>query len=68
VVYGFDNTPAAEAMELSSVEQRPEQVAAGALRLLMGESGSAVGDLPPETQRHIIIEPALVVRGAAAAP
>ncbi len=41
-IIGFDNTPVAEALGLSSVEQRPEKVAAGVLKLLMGDSGSRV--------------------------
>lgn len=63
VVYGFDNTPAAEALDLSSVEQRPERVADGALHLLMGSGVSVVTDLPPDQRRHLVIEPELVVRG-----
>lgn len=63
-VYGFDNTPAAEAMGLSSVEQLPERVAAGVLDLLMGPTGSIVA--PRETtagSAHVLVEPRLVVRG-----
>ncbi|OJW01448.1 MAG: transcriptional regulator [Microbacterium sp. 67-17] len=66
VVYGFDNTPAAEALEISSVEQRPEHVADATLQLLMGDGGSVVMELPPAFERHMLIEPSLVVRGAAA--
>lgn len=62
-VIGFDNTPAAEAMGISSVEQLPEEVAAGVLELLMGESGRVVA--PRETaagEAHVLVEPRLVVR------
>ena len=65
-VYGFDNTPAAEAMGLSSVEQLPERVAAGVLDLLMGPTGSVVD--PQEAaagSAHVLVEPRLVVRGSA---
>jgi DNA-binding LacI/PurR family transcriptional regulator len=63
LVIGFDNTPVSEALGLSSVEQRPEDVAAGTLDLLMGENGTAVD---PATTRagagHVLVEPRLVVR------
>lgn len=62
-VVGFDNTPAVEAMGISSVEQLPEEVAAGVLELLMGASGSVVA--PRETaagEAHVLVAPRLVVR------
>lgn len=62
-VTGFDNTPAAEALGLSSVEQMPERVAAGALDLLMADSGRVVDPraaMPGEA--HVLVEPRLVVR------
>ncbi|SIT70516.1 LacI family DNA-binding transcriptional regulator [Microbacterium sp. RU33B] len=62
-VIGFDNTPVAEALEISSVEQSPELVAAGVLNLLMGPSGHSVAPrdraTPPE---HVLVEPRLVLR------
>ena len=62
-VIGFDNTPVAEALGISSVEQSPELVAAGVLDLLMGPNGRAVapkdGNTPPS---HVLVEPRLVVR------
>ncbi|MET0296596.1 MAG: LacI family transcriptional regulator, partial [Microbacterium sp.] len=62
-VYGFDNTPAIEALGLSSVEQLPEKVAAGVLELLMGPTGLVID---PRTLRagtaHVLVEPRLVVR------
>jgi len=51
-VVGFDNTPVAEALGISSVEQRPELVAAAVLDLLVSQE-------PPESR---LIEPVLVVR------
>ncbi len=62
-VYGFDNTPAVEALGLSSVEQLPEKVATGVLELLMGPTGAVVD--PRETRAgsaHVLVEPRLVVR------
>jgi DNA-binding LacI/PurR family transcriptional regulator len=63
-VIGFDNTPVAKAVGLSSVDQRLDEVAAGTLDLLMGATGrrvlphgSADGD-----PRHRLITPQLVVR------
>ncbi|MGP3536372.1 LacI family DNA-binding transcriptional regulator [Microbacterium sp. RD1] len=62
-IVGFDNTPAAEALGLSSVEQLPERVAAGALELLMGATGSVVAPRPAESgSAHVLVEPRLVVR------
>jgi DNA-binding LacI/PurR family transcriptional regulator len=62
-VVGFDNTPAAEAIGLSSVEQLPERVAAGVLELLMGPSGSVVAPRPAEAgAAHVLVEPRLVLR------
>ncbi|WP_214466482.1 LacI family DNA-binding transcriptional regulator [Microbacterium flavescens] len=62
-VVGFDNTPAAEAIGLSSVEQLPEQVASGVLQLLMGPSGSVVEPrLLAAGEAHVLVEPRLVVR------
>ena len=60
-IIGFDNTPAAEALGLSSVEQLPERVAAGALDLLMdGRSIAPRATVPGES--HVLVEPRLVVR------
>ena len=63
-VIGFDNTPVAKAVGLSSVEQQLDQVAAGTLELLMGDSGTRVlqtGEGSPDA-RHRLITPKLVVR------
>jgi DNA-binding LacI/PurR family transcriptional regulator len=62
-VIGFDNTPAVEALGLSSVEQLPERVAAGALELLMGPTGSVVAPRAAASgSAHVLVEPRLVVR------
>lgn len=62
-VIGFDNTPVAEALGISSVEQSPELVAAAVLDLLMGPTGRAVtalrSDEPPQ---HVLVAPRLIVR------
>ncbi|HEX5729883.1 LacI family DNA-binding transcriptional regulator [Microbacterium sp.] len=62
-VIGFDNTPVAEALGISSMEQSPELVAAAVLNLLMGTTGQAVAprdrDAPPE---HVLVEPRLILR------
>ncbi|MGN7861300.1 LacI family DNA-binding transcriptional regulator [Microbacterium sp. 22303] len=62
-VIGFDNTPTAEALGFSSVEQRPEDVAAATVELLMGPTGETVTprDVLAGTA-HALIEPRLVVR------
>ncbi|MBU1589145.1 MAG: LacI family DNA-binding transcriptional regulator [Actinobacteria bacterium] len=62
-VIGFDNTPVAQAVGLSSVEQQLDQVAAATLELLMGATGRRV--LPHgegAAQTHRLITPKLVVR------
>lgn len=62
-VIGFDNTPAVEALGLSSVEQLPERVASGALDLLMGENGTVVAPRAATAgAAHVLVEPRLVVR------
>ncbi|MEU1972799.1 LacI family DNA-binding transcriptional regulator [Microbacterium sp. NPDC019599] len=55
-VVGFDNTPVAEALEISSVEQRPERVAEAVLDLLVADPTTDEGPW------HRLIEPELVVR------
>jgi DNA-binding LacI/PurR family transcriptional regulator len=63
-VIGFDNTPVAQAVGLSSVDQQLDSVATGTLELLMGATGGRVlphgsgGDDPS----HRLITPKLVVR------
>lgn len=60
-VIGFDNTPVAEALGLSSVEQSPERVARAALDLLVGPQGRSVALGGGEPSR-ILVEPRLIVR------
>lgn len=62
-IVGFDNTPVAEAVGLSSVEQRLDEVAARTLELLMGERGRAVvqRELTPG-EAHRLVTPSLVAR------
>ena len=62
-IIGFDNTPVAQAVGLSSVEQRLDLVAAATLELLMGATGRRVlphGEGGAET--HRLVTPKLVVR------
>jgi DNA-binding LacI/PurR family transcriptional regulator len=62
-VIGFDNTPTAEALGFSSVEQRPEDVATAILELLMGPTGEIVAPRTLESgSAHALITPQLVVR------
>lgn len=62
-VIGFDNTPAAEALGLTSVEQLPERVASGVLELLMGPTGSVIRPgAVASGASHVLVEPQLVVR------
>lgn len=64
-IFGFDNTPTAQAVGLSSVDQRLGDVAAGTLELLMGATGRRVlphGSGSDDDPRHRLITPQLVVR------
>lgn len=62
-VIGFDNTPTAEALGFSSVEQRPEDVATAILELLMGPTGEVVAPRSLQSgSAHALITPRLVVR------
>ena len=67
-VIGYDNTPVAQAIGLSSVEQPLDDVAAGALELLLGVNGRELvgwtGD--SEHPRHRLVTPRLVRRERAA--
>lgn len=64
-IIGFDNTPAAEALGLSSVEQLPEEVAVGALDLLLGGAASIEHRAAEPGSAHVLVEPRLVVRETA---
>lgn len=61
-IVGFDNTAAAEAIGISSVEQLPERVASGLLEMLMGTEGTEIrrGQAPEPT--GMLVEPRLIVR------
>jgi len=62
-IIGFDNTPIAQAVGFSSVEQSLGEVAAGVLELLMGESGSdLIGRELNPGEAHRLITPQLIVR------
>lgn len=61
-VIGFDNTPAVEALGLSSVEQLPENVARGALDLLMGPTGRMIAVRDADAPAHVLVEPRLILR------
>jgi len=67
-VIGYDNTPVAQAIGLSSVEQPLDDVAAGALELLLGVNGrELVGwTADPDQPRHKLVTPRLVRRELAA--
>ncbi|MCO7202047.1 substrate-binding domain-containing protein [Microbacterium sp. CnD16-F] len=62
LIIGFDNTPAVEALGLSSVEQLPELVAAGTLDLLMGSGGRIERRAAGDGEGHVLVQPRLVVR------
>ncbi|MGB3374906.1 MAG: LacI family DNA-binding transcriptional regulator [Microbacterium sp.] len=62
-VIGFDNTPVAEALGLPSIEQSPELIAAAALDLLMGPTGTVVAQRDSAVAaEHVLVAPRLVVR------
>lgn len=63
LIIGFDNTPAAEALGLSSVEQLPEDVASAALNLLYGPEGNLVSRPEPSPNpAHLLVQPRLIIR------
>lgn len=59
-VIGFDDTPVADAVGFSSVEQQLGRVAAGVLELLLGETGDSV--VRGSDSAHRLVTPRLVVR------
>lgn len=62
-VVGFDDTPVAEAVGLSSIDQRLGEVAREVLALLCGPTGSRVLEAPPpELPRQRLVTPRLVER------
>jgi DNA-binding LacI/PurR family transcriptional regulator len=58
-VVGYDNTPVADALGISSVEQPLAEVASAAFELLMGPTGRVVG---PITPGHRLLRPTTVWR------
>ena len=62
LVTGFDNTPAAEALGIASVEQLPEEVATGAFDLLMGDGAVIDPRVIAPGEAHVLVTPRLVVR------
>jgi DNA-binding LacI/PurR family transcriptional regulator len=61
-IMGFDNTPVAQAVGLSSVEQRLDEVAIATLELLMGATGRRVIPQGTSDENHRLVTPKLVVR------
>lgn len=63
-IVGYDNTPVADAIGLSSVEQPLTEVAAGALDLLLGPNGREIisWSETSDDPRHRLYRPTLVVR------
>ncbi len=63
-VIGFDNTPVAQAVGMSSVDQRIDEIAVAALDLLLGENGRRVLTSDEVTERtpHRLVAPQLIVR------
>ncbi|WP_165063267.1 LacI family DNA-binding transcriptional regulator [Marisediminicola senii] len=62
-IIGFDDTPVAQAIGLSSVEQQLDQVAASVLELLLGPTGNDI--VPREitaNAAHRLVTPRLVAR------
>jgi DNA-binding LacI/PurR family transcriptional regulator len=69
-VVGFDDTPVARAVELSSVAQPLHEAAGWALRLLLEQLGPAErrGDTPAVPgDHHVLLAPDLVVRASSVA-
>ena len=68
-VTGYDNTPIAPAIGLSSVDQSVQEVAAGVLELLTGEFNGRVHGAPESDEpRHRMVKPRRVLREFAAIP
>jgi DNA-binding LacI/PurR family transcriptional regulator len=61
-VIGYDNTPVAQAVGMSSVEQPLDEVAAGVLALIMRPFDSTGAKAGAGEVRHQLVEPRLVVR------
>lgn len=61
-IVGFDNTPAAQALGLSSVEQRPEDAAAAVVDVLTGGDAVIAAKSAEPGAAHRLIAPRLIVR------
>lgn len=61
-IIGFDNTPVAEALGLSSIEQSPELVAAATLDLLTDDTGRRIAPNDPAAVQRVLVQPRLVLR------
>lgn len=63
-IIGYDNTPVAAAVGLSSIDQPLDLVAASALELLFGSSGSTIVTHPHSAANpiHRLLSPTLVAR------
>jgi DNA-binding LacI/PurR family transcriptional regulator len=67
-VVGFDDTPVARAVGLSSVAQPLTEVADRALALLLNQvDGPSATPLPGGTDHHVLLAPSLVVRDSSRA-
>jgi DNA-binding LacI/PurR family transcriptional regulator len=68
-VVGFDDTPVASAIGLSSVAQPLQEIATRTLRLLLDQLGRTDGELTTGPRdRQVVLVPELVVRASSAAP
>jgi DNA-binding LacI/PurR family transcriptional regulator len=63
-IVGFDNTPVAHAVGLSSIDQPLDEVVAAALTLLFGPTGGEVLSNPDSNEEptHRLLVPRLVER------
>lgn len=67
-VVGFDDTPVARAVGLSSVAQPLTEAADRALALLLNQvDGPSAAPLPGGPDHHVLLAPSLVVRGSSRA-
>jgi DNA-binding LacI/PurR family transcriptional regulator len=67
-VVGFDDTPTAAVLELSSVRQPIEAVGHAMIRALMTRLGTANRTVAPAESVGQLLPPALVVRASSAGP
>lgn len=67
-VVGFDDTPIARALDLSSVRQPIEAVGRAVMRALLDRLPGAPSTADPAEPTGRLLDPVLVVRGSSAAP